>query len=213
VRVIAIDGPAGSGKSTVAAAVADRCGLACLHTGAMYRAATLAALRAAVDVSDAMALDALVAGLSIEVGEHVLLDREDVTEEIRSAPVAAAVSAVSAHAGVRRRLVELQRAWVSDHGGAVVEGRDIGTVVFPDADVKVYLTATPAVRAARRSEEAGTAGEGGADLAAVAARLARRDALDAGRTVSPLAVAADAHVIDSTTLDVGEVVEKVLALL
>jgi cytidylate kinase len=213
VRVIAIDGPAGSGKSTVAAAVARRAGLACLHTGAMYRAATLGALRAGVDVSDAVGLDALVATLAIEVADRVRLDGEDVTDEIRTAPVAAAVSAVSAHAGVRRRLVERQRAWVRDHGGSVVEGRDIGTVVFPDADVKVYLTATPEVRAARRSEEAEESGEGGVDLAAVAERLARRDALDAGRAVSPLTVAADAHVIDSTTLDVDEVVEKVLALL
>jgi CMP/dCMP kinase len=210
VKVIAIDGPAGSGKSTVAVAVARRVGLACLHTGAMYRATTLAALREAIDPSDGEALAALVGRISIEVEDRVLLDGEDVTEEIRSEPVAAAVSAVSADAGVREQLVERQRAWVRARGGAVVEGRDIGTVVFPDADVKVYLTASVEARAARRAEERG---EGAADLAAVAARIAARDRLDSGRAVSPLAVAADAHVIDSTTLDVDEVVEKVLALL
>jgi cytidylate kinase len=213
VTVIAIDGPAGSGKSTVAAAISARTGLACLHTGAMYRAVALASLRCGVAPSDGVALGELAAKLQIEVGERVLLDGEDVTEELRSSEVASVVSAVSAHAGVRHHLVELQRAWVREHGGAVVEGRDMGTVVFPEAELKIYLTASPEVRALRRTREGAGEGEGAGGLEAAARSLESRDRVDSGRAVSPLAVAEDAHVVDSSGLDVDGVVEKVLALL
>lgn len=211
-RVIAIDGPAGSGKSTVAAAVAARTMLPVLHTGAMYRAATLAAQRAGTDPADGPAVAALATAMRLDVGDRVLLDGEDVTDELRSPAVDGAVSVVAAQPQVREILVDAQRAWVRARGGAVVEGRDIGTVVFPDAQLKVYLTASPEVRAARRAEEA-EGGGGPAGIDAVAERLARRDRMDAGRAASPLAVAADAHVVDSSGLDVEAVVEKVLALL
>lgn len=208
--VVAIDGPAGSGKSTVAAAVAARAHLPCLHTGAMYRAVSLAVLRSGADPADGRAAGDLAAAARIEVADRVRLDGEDVTDELRSSAVTAAVSVVAAHPAVRRRLVELQREWVVAHGGAVVEGRDIGTVVFPDATVKVYLTASPEERARRRLADGG---EGAAGVEEIARSIARRDRIDSERAVAPLAVAEDAHVIDSTGLEVGEVVEKVLALL
>jgi cytidylate kinase len=211
VRVIAIDGPAGSGKSTVGAAVADQTGLEVLDTGAMYRAVTLAALRSGTDLLDGTALGKLAASLRLSVGPRVLLDGEDVTHQIRSPEVGAAVSVVAAHAPVREVLVEQQRAWVEEHGGGVVEGRDIGTVVFPDAELKVYLTASPQARTHRRAGELGATGA--EQLGAVAEGIAERDRLDSGRAVSPLQVAEDAHVIDSTALDLDEVVKEVLALL
>jgi cytidylate kinase len=211
--VIAIDGPAGSGKSTVAAAVAARTTLPVLHTGAMYRAATLAAQRAGADLADGPAVAAVAAAMRLDVGDRVLLDGEDVTDELRSPAVDGAVSVVAAQPQVREILVDAQRAWVRERGGAVVEGRDIGTVVFPDAQLKVYLTASPEVRAARRAEEAQAGSDGPARIEAVAERLERRDRMDSGRAASPLAVAADAHVVDSSGLDVEAVVEKVLALL
>jgi cytidylate kinase len=211
VRVIAIDGPAGSGKSTVGAAVAELTGLEVLDTGAMYRAVTLAALRAGTDLLDGPALGALAAKLHLEVGPRILLDGEDVTNQIRSPEVGVAVSVVAAHAPVREVLVALQRTWVQVHGGGVVEGRDIGTVVFPEAGVKVYLTAAAAVRSRRRAGELGVTGSD--QLGEVAEGIAERDRLDSGRAVSPLQAAEDAHVIDSSTLSLDEVVKEVMALL
>jgi cytidylate kinase len=211
VRVIAIDGPAGSGKSTVAAAVAALTGLEVLDTGAMYRAVTLAALRAGTDLLDGAALGDLAASVRLTVGRRVQLGGEDVTNQIRSPEVGVAVSVVAAHAPVREVLVAQQRAWVDEHGGGVVEGRDIGTVVFPDADVKVYLTASPDVRSRRRAGELGVSARD--ELDAVAGGIAERDRLDSGRAVSPLQTAADAYVIDSSTLHLDEVVKEVLALL
>lgn len=152
-RVIAIDGPGGSGKSTVARAVAHQLGLERLDTGAMYRAVALASLREGIDRGDATALGALARRLSLEVGERVTMDGGDVTAAIRGPDVDAVVSAVSAHAEVRSEMVRRQRAWVQGRGGGVVEGRDIGSVVFPTADLKVYLTASEEERARRRSTE------------------------------------------------------------
>ena len=159
-RVIAIDGPAGSGKSTAARGVARALGLGTLDTGAMYRAVTLAVMEAGVDVEDGDTAAAVATRAHVEVEEgKVHLDGRDVSDEIRGPEVTAAVSTVSAHPAVRRILVERQRDWIREHGGGVVEGRDIGTIVFPDAPVKVFLTARDDVRAARRrrDEEAAAA--------------------------------------------------------
>jgi cytidylate kinase len=198
--VIAIDGPVGSGKSTVARALGERLGLDVLETGAMYRAVAVAALGRGIEPGPETAeeLAELVGELRIEVGARVLVDGEDVTDRIRTPEVNEAVSAVSADPRVRERMVEHQRRWVADHGGGVVEGRDIGTVVFPGATLKVFLTASDEERARRRG--------GDEDAAAVA----RRDRLDSTRAASPLAAAADALVIDSTGRDVDDVVEQIL---
>lgn len=205
--MIAIDGPAGSGKSTVARAVAVRLGLDHLDTGAMYRAVTLAALRHGVDPADADAVARLAVESEIEVGERVTLDGVDATTEIRGPEVTRAVSVVAAHPEVRRELVRRQRAWVAGRPGAVVEGRDIGSVVFPEAGLKVYLTATDAERARRRAVEGGRPHPG-----QVAAELSRRDHLDSTRAASPLLVADGAVVVDTTGLTVAQVVEQVVAL-
>ncbi|MBV8304926.1 MAG: (d)CMP kinase [Acidimicrobiia bacterium] len=207
--LVAIDGPAGSGKSTVARAVADRLGAAYLDTGAMYRSVTLAALQRGVEASDGEALATLARSLDIEVGARVLVDGVDVTTAIRRTDVTAVVSAVSAHPPVRAEMVRRQRRWAEAHGGeGVVEGRDIGTVVFPDADVKVFLTASEQERARRRQRD-----ERAPHVDAVAADLARRDAIDSTRAASPLRAADDAVVIDTTGHTVDEVVDQVVGLL
>ena len=206
-RVIAIDGPAGSGKSTVARAVADRLGLAYLDTGAMYRAVTFAAIRRGIDPGDAEPVGRLAEEVDIDVAEKVTVDGVDATIEIRSPEVTRAVSAVAANPAVRSEMVARQRQWAEAHGGGVVEGRDIGTVVFPHADVKVYLTADDSERATRRSKEM-------LDMHydQVAADIARRDHIDSTRAASPMAVAGDAVHIDSTGRSIDEVVDDVLAL-
>ncbi len=212
--LIAIDGPAGSGKSTIARAVADRLGLERLDTGAMYRAVTLLALRAGVDPGNADQVAGLAASMTVTVGDRVILNGEDVTSEIRTGRVDSAVSQVSAHPDVRAHLVRLQRRWGAAHGGGVVEGRDIGSVVFPDADLKIYLTADPAERARRRSDQvraSGGAAHGPVAESAVVAELARRDTFDTSRATSPLQAAEDAIVVDSTKMSVDEVVEEVLS--
>jgi CMP/dCMP kinase len=206
--LVAIDGPAGSGKSTVARAVAARLGVSYLDTGAMYRSVALASLRREVDPSDGEALARLATDLEIEVDDRVLVDGADVTADIRGPEVTAVVSTVSAHPAVRAELVRRQRAWAEARGGGVVEGRDIGSVVFPDADVKVFLTASEAERARRRQRD-----EAAPDVDAVAAALARRDKLDSSRTVSPLRPADDAVVIDTTARTVDDVVDEVVGLL
>lgn len=206
-RVIAIDGPAGSGKSTVARAVAARLHLDYLDTGAMYRAVTFAAMRRGIDLDDAEAVAHLAREIDLEVADAVTVDGVDATIEIRTPEVTRAVSIVAANPGVRRELVSRQREWAETHHGGVVEGRDIGTVVFPAADVKVYLTAADDERASRRSKEL-------LDMHydQVAADIARRDHVDSTRTTSPLAVADDAVRIDTTGREIGQVVEAVLAL-
>jgi cytidylate kinase len=208
VPVVAIDGPAGSGKSTVAQAVARHIGLERLDTGAMYRAVALAALRQGVDPADAATLAALARHLSLDVAERVAVDGVDVTEAIRRPDVDAIVSAVAAHPEVRAEMVQRQRAWVEARGGGVVEGRDIGSVVFPEADLKVYLTASGDERARRRSVESSAQ-----DPESVAADLAHRDHVDSTRSASPLRVADGAVVIDTTGRSVDSVVEEVLARL
>jgi cytidylate kinase len=197
VRVIAIDGPAGSGKSTVARAVAAHLGLAYLDTGAMYRTVALAALREGVEVAETARLAELAA--TVET---------DTTPAIRTAEVTAFVSGVAAVPEVRRELVKRQRRWAAEHDGGVVEGRDIGTVVFPEADLKVFLTASDEERARRRGDEVGAA-----DYRGVQDALARRDRLDSTRAVSPLKPADDALVIDTTGRTVEEIVEEVLSKL
>ena len=213
-RVIAIDGPAGSGKSTVARAVAQATGLLVLDTGAMYRAVTLAVLDRGVDPADAAGATVVSREASIAVGDDgvdtVTLDGRDVTAEIRGPAVTATVSAVSAHPGVREVLVGRQRAWVEQHGGGVVEGRDIGTVVFPDAAVKVFLTASDEERARRRQRDEAAAARP-ADVGDVRDALARRDALDSGRVVSPLHPAVDALVVDTTGRTVEDVAAEIVA--
>jgi CMP/dCMP kinase len=211
--VVAIDGPAGSGKSTVARRVAERAGLRYLDTGATYRALTLALLRRGIPVEDAEAVaDAAKAvDLTLELppgpagAARVLLDGVEPGPALRTPEVNAAVSVVAAVPAVRELLVGLQRSLVAV-GGIVAEGRDIGTVVWPDADVKVFLTASEHERVRRRGGDA----EGGGETAET---LARRDAIDSGRAASPTRPAADALVIDSTTRSIGQVVDLLLQLI
>ena len=209
--VVAIDGPSGVGKSTVAREVARRLGLPHLDTGSNYRAAAVAVVDAGANPSDAEAAAAVVEAAIIDYRDGVvLLDGVDVTERARSPEVTAASSLVAVHPAVRRSVVARQRAWVGERGGsAVVEGRDIGSVVFPDAAVKVYLTARPEVRAARRSGDPEMAGR---SPQAIAADMARRDRRDSTRSASPLEQADDAVVIDTSDLTVEEVVQQILDL-
>jgi cytidylate kinase len=210
-RVIAIDGPSGSGKSTVARALAAELDLPVLDTGAMYRAVTLAVLEAGVAPGDEAACVDIARRLEIVLEDGVtMLDGRDVSREIREPAVTQAVSIVSAHRGVRAILVDQQRAWIARHGGGVVEGRDIGTVVFPHAPVKIYLVASDDERAARRQRDEQAAARDTA-VDAVREALTRRDELDRGREVSPLRPAEDALVIDTTGRPVADIVAEVLA--
>lgn len=203
VRVIAIDGPAGSGKSTVARALARRLELGYLDTGSMYRAVAFAALRRAVDPADEEPVGRIAETFELEVDEgDVTVDGVDASIEIRGPEVTRAVSIVAANPTVREALRRRQRAWALERGGGVLEGRDIGTVVFPDAALKVYLDARPEVRAARRSKEVTDL-----DYETVAADIARRDALDQGRTHDPLREADGALHVDTSDLSVDEIVE------
>jgi 3-phosphoshikimate 1-carboxyvinyltransferase len=198
--LVAIDGPAGAGKSTVSTAVASHLGLERLDTGAMYRAVAALALERGVAPDDAAAVAALAGAADIVVGPRVSIDGIDVTNKIRSPEVGRAVSVVAANPDVRTQLVRRQRDWAAAHGGGVVEGRDIGSVVFPSAELKVYLTASPEERARRRHDEAP---EG----------VARRDRIDSTRDASPLRQADDAHHLDTTGRTVQDVVEEVLSWL
>jgi len=196
--VVAIDGPAGSGKSTVARQLAAAIGLERLDTGAMYRAVAWAAIAGGVPLEDDEALGELARVLRIDTTDGVVVEGTDVTAAIRSPEVNHAVSLVAAVPAVRTELVARQRRWVAERGGGVVEGRDIGSVVFPEASVKVYLDASPGERARRRGDEGAEA-------------VARRDRLDASRPLAPLSVPEGAHVIDTTHLSVDAVVQEVLA--
>jgi cytidylate kinase len=205
-KVVAIDGPSGSGKSTVARALAERLGLEYLDTGAMYRAVAFAALDRQIDPADHDAVAKLVQDLEVVTdGGNVTVDGVDASVQIRGSEVTGAVSAVAANADVRREMVARQREWIRVRGGGVVEGRDIGTEVWPDAELKVYLTADLAVRAARRQQESGAPSQQD-----VAAALATRDAKDSTRAASPLTQAEDAVVVDTTGRSVEEIVGSLL---
>ncbi|MGE2715544.1 (d)CMP kinase [Mycolicibacterium litorale] len=208
--VIAVDGPAGTGKSSVSRGLARALGARYLDTGAMYRIVTLAVLRAGIDPSDAAAVAAAVGDVDLAVGydpdeDRCFLGGEDVSAEIRGDAVTAAVSAVSAVPAVRARLVELQRRLADGPDSVVVEGRDIGTVVLPDADVKIFLTASAEVRARRRNTQNVASGLAD-DYAAVLADVQRRDHLDSTRAVSPLRAADDALVVDTSDMSQTDVV-------
>lgn len=209
--VVAIDGPSGVGKSTVGKAVAEALGVGYLDTGSYYRAATLAVLDAGTPIGQPHEVEQVVRDASLDFVDGAMhLDGRDVSTEIRDEHVTSAVSAVSAIPEVRAIVVDRQRQWVERAGGdAVVEGRDIGTVVFPDAEVKVFLTADPYVRAQRRHGDAETEGR---DLEEVAAALEARDIADSTREVSPLVPAEDAVIIDTSAFSSEEVVALVLGL-
>lgn len=206
-RVIAIDGPGGSGKSTVAKLVAERTGLPYLDTGAMYRAITFGVLQRGIDPSDWSAIDEALPTIDFDLGvATVNVDGVDATQAIRGPEVTKHVSAVSANPIVRSALVELQRKWIANTGAGVLEGRDIGTVVVPDAPLKVFVTASVRERARRRSLETG------ADIDEVEADLLRRDKADSERATSPLQAAVDAITVDTTGVDIDEVVERIVQL-
>jgi cytidylate kinase len=221
INTVAIDGPAGSGKSTVGAALAAQLGFLYFDTGVMYRAVALAALRAAVSSDDGPTLTTLAQRLRIEVlspSAHetdgrqytVHLDGEDVTWALRSAEVESRVSAVARHAGVREEMVRQQRR-IAEPGRIVMVGRDIGTVVMPNADVKIYLIASPEERARRRHAEL-CAKDAAADYDVVLADVRARDARDSSRTISPLRPAADAHIVDSTDVGIDATVARLRAI-
>jgi cytidylate kinase len=206
--IVTLDGPAGTGKSTVSKEVADRLGVPRLDTGAYYRAAGLAALRAGVDLDDHRAVADVVASIALDQdGGHMYLDGEDVSEEIRGELATDASSRVSTHPEVRGLLVIYQREWVARHDNkAVVEGRDIGSVIFPDATLKVYLDASPEVRAQRRAAQTGS------NSAAVLEELIDRDHRDSTRNASPLIVPDGAVVIDTSAMTIDEVAGQIVDL-
>ena len=205
--VIAIDGPAGSGKSTIAKAVSDRVGIEYLDTGAMFRAVTHAVLTQGVAVDDGDAVAEVATTIELEIADgRVTVNGEDATDAIRSAEVTAHVSAVSAHPAVREEMRERQRGWAQSLGGGVMEGRDIGTVVFPDAPLKIFLTASVEERARRRAMQSAQ------DVVEVEADIRRRDTADSSREHAPLSQADDAILVDTTELSVEGVVDAIESL-
>jgi CMP/dCMP kinase len=205
--VIAIDGPAGAGKSTVGRALASRLGLDYLDTGAMYRAVTFAVLRRGLDPTDQDDVASVSESLDLVVDDdRVTVDGVDATVEIRGREVTSAVSAVAANSRVRSELVRRQREWVAERGGGVVEGRDIGSVVFPEAVLKLYVTASPRVRAERRVAEIG------GNVDEVETSIIERDRKDSTRADSPLMEASGALVVDTSGMTIDEVVEHLLEL-
>ena len=205
--VVAIDGPAGAGKSTIAKALAAKLGVRYLDTGAMYRAVTFAAMSSGIELND----QNLVADLTrkskmLLTDESVVINGLDATVAIRSSEVTAAVSTVAANSQVRTELRERQRQWIADHKGGVVEGRDIGSVVFPDATLKVYLTASPIVRARRRVAQSG------GNVDEIATSIASRDLQDSSRSDSPLTQTDDAVIIDTSDRSIDEVVAHLVEL-
>ena len=217
--IIAIDGPSGAGKSTVAKAVAKELGFSCLDTGAMYRAVAWRAIRDGVSLEDAVALGALARTCTIgfrhEAGDpvprRVFVDGVEVTNDIRTAEIDRSVSAVSAVPAVRQALVEQQRR-IGAQGNYVVEGRDIGTEVFPNAEVKVFLTASAEERAHRRVRQNADRGVGSIDYQEVLADIIRRDELDSSRDTAPLRPAKDAVLLDSSSMHVEEVIASICGL-
>jgi cytidylate kinase len=210
--VVAIDGPSGSGKSSTSRGVAERLGLAYLDTGAMYRAVTWAVLRDGVDLDDPAAIATTAERVTLVSGTDpvdptIHVDGTDVAEPIRGDDVTGAVSVVASVPRVREVLVDLQRAEIAAHDGIVVEGRDIGSTVVPDAPVKIYLVADPAARAARRAAETGAT-----DTTATAESLARRDQIDSTRATSPLVQSEGAVVVDGTHLTLDEVIDTIVGI-
>jgi CMP/dCMP kinase len=215
--VVAVDGPAGTGKSSVSRGLAHALRARYLDTGAMYRIVTLAVLRAGIDLTDQDGVEAVASSTKLSVGfdpdeDRSYLDGEDVSSEIRGDQVTQAVSAVSSVPAVRTRLVDLQRTLAGGPGSVVVEGRDIGTVVLPDADVKIYLTASAETRARRRNDQNVAAGFID-DYETVLADVRRRDHLDSTRAVSPLRAASDAVVVDTSKMTESEVIAHLLQLI
>ena len=206
-NVVAIDGPAGAGKSTIAKELARVLQLPYLDTGAMYRGITCAALRRGVDPGDEVAVAQLAITTLLDItNEQLLVDGVDATSDIRGDAVTRAVSAVAANSDVRRELRERQRVWVAERGGGVVEGRDIATVVFPDARLKVYLTASPLVRAQRRVAQIG------GDVEQIARDIAERDHKDSTRVDSPLRESENAIVVDTSDRTIGDVVSQIVGI-
>lgn len=206
-RVIAIDGPAGAGKSTVAKRVSEVTGLPYLDTGAMYRCIAYAIQRNDVDISDAVAVGQIAHTAIINIeGGTATLNGEDVSALIRSPEINAIVSVIAAHSPVRDAMRQQQRHWIHVHGGGVVEGRDIGTVVFPEAMLKIFLTASPHVRAERRVEQSG------GDLKEVADAIAQRDHIDTSREDSPLRPSHDSVAVDSSNKSIDQVVAEIVVL-
>lgn len=202
-----MDGPAGAGKSTIARRVASKVGMPFLDTGAMYRGIAFAVLRDEVDQDDADAVGSLARITELELEDDALwVDGTDATLSIRGDDINAVVSIIAAHSSVRAEMREQQRLWISEHKGGVVEGRDIGTVVFPDAVLKVFLTASPEVRANRRVAQSG------GDASAIASSIAHRDHLDSTRDDSPLVTAVDSVVIDTSEMSIDEVVDIIAEL-
>lgn len=217
-RVVAIDGPAGAGKSTAARRLAAALSVPYLDTGAMYRSVAFAVLRRGIDADDVEAVAAVARDVLIEIGDQIMVDGIDATQAIRGPEVTSAVSAVSANTAVRDEMRTRQQAWAVHSGGGVAEGRDIGTVVFPGALVKAYVTARPEVRARRRYDE-NVRQTSGAEQAGpvqtideIAADINRRDEYDSSRADSPLRAADDAVVIDTSDRTVEEVVNQLVAL-
>lgn len=203
-NVIAIDGPAGAGKSTIAQALAARLSLPYLDTGAMYRGITYAAMQAKVDIYDTNALAKLARRVELDITDQsIVVDDVDATTIIRSPEVTTNVSIVAANSGVRAEMRAQQRLWVEERGGGVVEGRDIATVVFPDAILKIFLTASPIVRATRRVAQSG------GDIHEIAEQIAKRDKIDSSREDSPLREHSDSLVVDTSDLTVDEVVDSI----
>lgn len=203
-RIVAIDGPAGAGKSTIAQALALALDIPYLDTGAMYRMVTYAALRDGIDLQDENAVADVARRMNtVMSADRFFVDEVDVTDIIRGAQVTEAVSIVAALSEVRNELRAAQRAWVENAGGGVVEGRDIGTVVFPDATLKVFLTASPAIRAQRRVSQSG------GDVLAIEEQIRKRDHLDSTRADSPLRESKDSLFIDTTDLSIEKVVQQI----
>jgi len=210
--IIAIDGPSGAGKGTVARAVADRLGYRHIDSGAMYRAVAWKALQEGIDLADEAAVAAIGERAVFDLDNgRVAIDGHDVSRAIRTPEIDNAATTVARHPAVRRVLVARQRTYGAT-GGVVMEGRDIGTVVFPDADVKIYLDASPEERARRRAADPAHASSKVTQLSEVAIALAERDKSDSTRTASPLAVAGDAIVVDTTGVPVESVIETVVTL-
>ena len=203
-RVIAIDGPAGAGKSTIAKALASRLNIKYLDTGAMYRAVTYEAMLRKLDVDNQSEVTLMAQECDLHVGiDRVIINGHDATQAIRGPEVTGNVSKVASNSGVRTEMRIRQQEWATAHGGGVIEGRDIATVVFPDALLKVFLTASPEVRAQRRVDQSG------GNVAEIAAAIAERDFTDSTRADSPLAASSDSVVVDTSNRDIDDVLDEI----